>query len=212
MTELHSYTPGDIIVFRGVGSQKNIWYALPVYVVQDTTDLVAIYWPAGTLGKFRTKPSGEKVTPEAVAHVPMDIHDHIWNKTDVLMLIRPGVAHAIYIMWDTASKKHLCWYCNLQAPIQHTPIGYDTSDNWLDIIFLPDKSAWYWKDADQMPEVVSLGILTAAEAQAIQAEGERVIQLFTENRSPFCDGWENWSPPTEWGIPTLPQNWDLGCS
>jgi hypothetical protein len=211
------WTTGDIIVFRGVNKTK-IWYALPVFVVQDTPELVALYWPAGTRGKFRLKPSREKVTPRDAAQVPMDVLDYTWVNTDVLMLIRPGAAHAIYVMWEAGhgaghragQKKHLCWYCNLQDPIHKTSIGYDTRDHWLDIVFQPDKSGWRWKDEDQMDEVVALGLCSAEAAQAIRAEGERVIRLFEENQPPFCDGWEHWSAPAGWQAAELPGNWDMG--
>lgn len=46
------------------------------------------------------------------------------------------------------------------------------------------------------------------EARAIRAEGERAIKLMQANQSPYCDGWERWSPPVEWEIPGLPVGWD----
>ena len=47
---------GEVVVFRGV-SRTKIWYVLPVTVVQDTPNLLALYWPAGTCGKWRMKSS-----------------------------------------------------------------------------------------------------------------------------------------------------------
>jgi hypothetical protein len=79
---------GEVIVFRGV-SQSKIWYALPVFVVQDTPTLIALYWPAGTRGKWRMKPSSERVTPQGVILTPMEVIDRAWDTTDVLMLIFP---------------------------------------------------------------------------------------------------------------------------
>ena len=200
---------GDVIVFRGV-SQKKIWYALPMFVVQDTQSLITLYWPAGTRGKWRMTPSGERVTPRDVILTPMDLIDRTWDKTDVLMLITPGAAHAVYVMWENGQKNLLCWYINLQDPIRRTPIGFDTSDQILDIVFSPDKSSWQWKDEDQLEEAVAVGIFTDEEAHLIRAEGERVIRLIGENQTPFCDGWEKWSPPTDWNVPKLPDDWNLG--
>ena len=209
MRESNHWNPGDIIVLRGVG-KKGIWYAIPVYVVQDTSRLIAIYWPAGTQGKWRMKSQGERVTPHDVLQTPMEIIDRTWDKTDVLMLITPGAAHAIYLMWEECQKTLIRWYVNLQDPIRRTLIGFDTKDHVLDIVFSPDKSNWQWKDEDQLEEAVALGLFTDVEALAIRTEGERVINLIHENQPPFCDDWEKWIPPTHWSIPKLRVEWDLG--
>ncbi len=209
MSEEAHWSAGDVIVFRGLGP-RGIWTALPVFVVQDTAELMAVYWPAGTRGKWRMKPSGEKVTPRDIVFTPMEIIDHTWNKTDVLMLIPCGAAHSVYLMRDALNKNLLCWYVNLQDPLQRTPIGFDTGDHLLDIVFTPDKSGWQWKDEDHLAEAVALGIFSKEQACAIRQEGERVIALIRENQAPFNDGWENWLPPADWGVPTLPAGWDLG--
>jgi len=202
------WNTGDVIVFRGVHLQK-IWYAIPVFVVQDKPTLIALYWPAGTQGKWRMPSSGAKVTPRDVVVTEMELKDRTWDKTDVLMLITPGVAHAVYMMRDAVMKNLLCWYVNLQDPISRTSIGFDTRDHVLDVVFSPDKSSWYWKDEDQLDEAVSLGLLTSAEAFSIRKEGDRVIKLISENQPPFCDGWEEWIPPTQWSVPKLRGDWNL---
>ena len=211
MNEIAHWNTGDVIVFRGV-SQAKIWYVLPMFVVQDTPTLIALYWPSGTRGKFRMKLSGERVTPQDVIQTPMDLIDRAWDTTDVLMLITPRAAHAVYVMWAEGQKNFLCWYINLQDPIRRTPIGFDTADHMLDIVFSPDKSSWHWKDEDHLAEAVALGIFTDEKARQIRSEGERVIKLIRENQSPFCDGWEKWSPPIDWNIPELPAEWNTGFS
>jgi hypothetical protein len=208
---LSKWHPGDIIVLRGLGQNK-IWYALPVIVVQDTPDLMAVYWRAGTCGKWRMKPTWDKVTPHDVRFIPLEMHDRTWNKTDVLMLIPPAAAHAIYVMWEAGQQNHLCWYINLQDPIHRTSIGIDTRDHWLDIVISPDRQNWYWKDEDQLSEVVKLGTLTDEDAMNIRAEGEWVLAILKQNAPPFCDGWENWKAPEKWTIPTLPSGWNTGFS
>jgi hypothetical protein len=209
MNENQRWNAGDVIVFRGVG-QKGIWYVLPVFVVQDTPSLLALYWPSGTCGKWRMKSKEERVTPRDVMLTPMKLIDRTWDTTDVLMLITPGASHAVYVMWEEGQKNLLCWYINLQDPIVRTPIGFDTRDLVLDIVFSPDKAGWQWKDEDQLAEAVSLGLFSDEEGRMVRAEGERVIKLVCENQPPFCDGWEKWTPPTAWDRPDLPSNWDMG--
>ncbi len=81
-------------------------------------------------------------------------------------------------------------------------------DQLLDVVINPDKSAWHWKDEDEFEEAIAIGVFSTEEAQGIRAEGIKVIKLFQSGQSPFCDGWENWSPPAGWGIPEIPEGWD----
>lgn len=97
---------------------------------------------------------------------------------------------------------------NLQDPLRRTPIGFNSMDHILDIVISPDRSEWRWKDEDDFEEAVAIGVYSAQKARAIRAEGERVVERMQANQSPFCDGWERWSPPPEWEIPTLPVGWD----
>lgn len=226
MTNTERWSPGRVIAMRGI-RQNYIWYALPMYVVQDTRDLLACYWPAGIRTKMRKKPSGERLTALDIHQTLPVLVDSSWVETDVLMLIPTGAAHAIYVMWDAVPlnprnkelwrrdllhRQPLRWYVNLQNPIRRNPLGIDTWDNMLDIEITPDRKSWRWKDEQELEEAVAVGLYTAAEAQEIRAEGERVIERLRNNRSPFCDGWEKWSPPADWTVPTLPAGWGLEFS
>lgn len=202
-----TWNPGDVIVFRGLGQSK-IWYALPVIVVEDRDDLLALFWRAGTTGKWRLVSPEIKVNPDDVINLPIPIIDRTWKDTDVLMLITPGAAHAVYIMWEAGEQKLICWYINLQDPVRRTPIGFDTQDHWLDVVVTPSKDSWKWKDEDQLRDAVELGIVAEPKARAIRAEGDRVIRMIQENQPPFCDGWEKWAAPPGWKIPSLPETWD----
>ncbi len=81
-------------------------------------------------------------------------------------------------------------------------------DYLLDIVISADQSTWHWKDEDEFNQAVAIGVFSPEEARAIRQEGERIIQLFKAGRSPFRDGWENWRPPAEWGLPTFPEGWE----
>ncbi len=199
----HPWKPGDTVVLRGVWRHR-LWCAWAATVVEDRPDLLALYWRAGT----------PNVAP-AVRPVPRDLLSNdirivprTWVDTDVLMLVSPGAAHALYVMWEAGQTRLRCWYADLQEPLRRTPLGFDTMDHLLDIVIRADRSGWRWKDEDEFAEAVALGVYSPEEARAIRAEGERVIALFEAGRPPFCDGWESWSPPAEWRIPTLPEGWD----
>ena len=91
------------------------------------------------------------------------------------MLVLPGAAHAVYVMWEAGQTKLKCWYIDLQEPLRRTAIGFDTNDHLLDIVISADRSVWRMKDEDEFEEAVRLGVFSQEEAQAIRAEGERVI-------------------------------------
>lgn len=198
------WKPSEIIVLRGMWREK-IWWAIPVTVVRDDPDMIALYWRAGTPNKIPDR----RVTPQDLLSVQsLPLIDSQWVNTDVLMLVQPAASHAVYAMWEAGQTRFLCWYVNLQAPMIRTPIGFDTMDYILDIVIQPDCSAWRWKDEDEFREAESIGVYSPEQAQAIRAEGEAVIQQMQAGLSPFCEGWEHWSPLMNYSIPQFPPGWD----
>jgi hypothetical protein len=203
MTSSKHFEPGDEIAFRGVWRGKLMW-ACAAIVVEDSDDLIALFWRAGTpVFRPATRP-----TPQTLMQNDFTlIHDQ-WKRTDLLSLTQPGMAHSVDIMWEAGQTKLDCWYIQLQEPLRRTTIGFDTMDQLLDIVISPDRSTWHWKDEAEFSEAVAIGMYSPQEAAAIRLEGERIIERYKANLSPFCDGWEKWSPPEDWGIPAFPAGWD----
>jgi hypothetical protein len=198
------WEPGDRAVLRGAGFGR-LWWAMPVRVVQDTPELVALYWRSGTRWK------------DMSAHPPAQFFlrsekpllvDHVWTETDVLMLAVPREAHSVWVMREAGGGCLRCWYVNLETPLRRTRLGFDMMDHELDIVIRPDRSEWHWKDEAAFEAMAAAGVFSAAEAAAIRAEGERVIREMLAGGRPFCDGWERWSPPAGWTIPELPPGWN----
>ena len=202
-SEMRRWKPGDAVVLRGVWRNR-LWWACSAIIVQDTPNLLAIYWGAGSPNRVPVK----RLVPHDLLSNDICLVSRKCVDTDVLMLVLPGAAHAVYVMWEAGQTKLKCWYIDLQEPLRRTAIGFDTNDHLLDIVISADRSVWRWKDEDEFEEAVRLGVFSQEEAQAIRAEGERVIERFLAGQSPFCDGWERWSPPAEWKIPALPVDWD----
>jgi predicted RNA-binding protein associated with RNAse of E/G family len=200
---INRWKSGDSVVLRGVW-HHTFWWACSATIVQDTLDLLALYWRAGTPKMVPAK----RPLPQDLLTNKISLIAQTWMETDVLMLVTPEAAHAVYVMWETGQTKLRCWYIDLQEPLRRTEIGFDTMDRLLDIVISADRSEWHWKDEDEFEEAVVLGVYSPEEAWAIRAEGERVIRIFQAKQSPFCDGWEQWSPPAAWEIPSLPEGWD----
>jgi hypothetical protein len=145
---------------------------------------------------------------ELLAAAQADLIELTWAETDVLLLAAPGEAHSLWLMWEQGHARLRCWYVNLQEPLRRTPRGFDMVDQELDIVVSPDRSEWHWKDEAAFEDMASAGLFSDEQVRAIRKEGERVIRQMQAGGSPFCDGWEEWRPPPEWGLPELPPGWD----
>lgn len=197
------WKPGEIVVMRGVWKGK-LWWACPSYVVKDTPELLARYWPAGT----PTRSPIRRPTVQDEIDNYIELIDRNWTDHDVLSLNIPGSAHSIDLMWVAGTCQLRCWYVHLQEVQRRTSIGVDTMDQMLDIVISPDRSSWYWKDEDEFNEAERIGLYSQEKAASIRMEGERVIALMEAGMAPFCDGWEDWTPPEEWSTPTFPEGWE----
>ena len=58
----------------------------------------------------------------------------------------------------------------------------------LDIWVEPDRS-WRWKDRDEYRELIERGLVTAAEAAAVEADAERWWRASSAADPPFDDSW-----------------------
>lgn len=194
---------GENATLRGVGIK--VFWAFPTIVVKDEPDLIALYMPAGVLGRnVSHKPTIEELS----SPTEIKIIECTWKRTDVLMLIVPGEAFSTYAMWETGTKNLDCWYVNLQDPIRRTPIGFDTMDHTLDIVINPDMSAWKWKDDDEFVNVEKAGFYSTEKANNIRAEGEKAVRLITSERRSLYEEWKNWQANSQWEIPKLSPHWD----
>jgi hypothetical protein len=187
-------------IFRG-----RLWTARPATVAAVRDDVIAVYLAPGTLFKVPAVASRDGILE--CLDQDWELRDYEWTLGRSLHLMRPGVAHAIHLWWLPPDWRFGGWYINLQEPIRPTRLGFDFMDHLLDVVIEPDLS-WRWKDEEELAEAVRLGLLTPQGADAIRAEGERVIAQLEARQSPFCDGWEHWQPNPAWPIPELPGGWD----
>jgi hypothetical protein len=203
LSALSNWKVGTSLTCRSVG--KRVFSAYPAVVVQDTPDLIALYLPAGTIGKTTDK----RITPQdMIAPEGITLVNHVWVRTDVLFLAGPEDAFCTYLMWKSGTRELICWYINLQEPTRRTSIGIDTLDNILDIVISPDMTEWRWKDTDEFEEAQKVGLYSRERAREIWAEGEKAVRLLTSERRSFYEGWKEWQADPEWEIPKLSPLWD----
>lgn len=124
------------------------------------------------------------------------------------MIMHPGEAFSVYAMWQPEKWTLNCWYINLQESYCRTEIGFDTTDNMLDIVISPDMSQWQLKDEDELDEAERGGVYSTAEAEQIRQTGKKAIEILLGERRDFYGQWQHWSPPKDWIILELHSNWN----
>lgn len=209
------WSEGDHVVLRFVGHDNGILMGYPQIVVEDSDEHVILFHPAGsTVQNTRYAPpirTSERELPPTY-NPPLD----------VLRIVPTGGAHAIEIYYafaDQPSPAYLPWAIgtdtfrgvkiNLQTPSRRTPLGFDTTDNTLDVSVTPDL-AWSWKDADQVEARVAAGLTFPEEATAFYDEAHRVIGDLEARRGSFAKDlaeWRDWRPNPAWTQPALPAGW-----
>ena len=96
----------------------------------------------------------------------------------------------------------LGWYCNLQAPLVRTAVGFDTDDWTLDVVAAADLSSWLFKDEDELAEGERVGLYDADDVMRIRSAGDQVVALI-ESKSALFTTWSAWRPDRSWLTPSL---------
>lgn len=205
------YSPGDIIVLREIWSGK-IWTARPVIVVQDDTELIALYIPENTHWKHHQGIHGDHITAYERKNKTWILRDAVWeNRHGYLKLAIPGESYSVLLFWNNNDDSLHCWYINLEDPeslIHRTAIGFDCTDQILDVIIEPNLRDWHWDDEDELQEAMELDLISPEKARSLYAKGEVVRDLILSAKSIF-NGWEHWRPDPLWKPPVLPDGWNV---
>jgi hypothetical protein len=123
-----------------------------------------------------------------------------WSRSHILRVVHPDDSYAVDVCWDE-SWTFRGWDIKLQAPLQPTPLGYDTTEWFLGIWVDPD-GAWRWKNEGDFAEAAILGAFTDEEPAKARSFGERVIEA-----RPWPTGSEDWRPPADWGPVSVSADW-----
>ena len=185
---------GDPVLLRFVrNSPADV--ALPVTIVHDDPDYIALYTAVGTPIKVQATRDGTRLTRETPfaerEGMISGLADGTWTTNHVLMLQRPGRMSAIWLFWRDPVWTFQGYYANLQAPLRRTHLGFDTADYLLDVEIRPDFT-WTWKDEDEWDAALALGLVEREVLIAARDEGERVIAELQTRTWPFDAGFESW--------------------
>jgi hypothetical protein len=180
----------------------------PYVVIGDTDHETVLYMPEGT-GLLRWNIAERRFRQPFISQ-----GDHV-------RLLYPGKHYDVSIYYDTgtgpapwvqryfpgARARFYGWKIDLASPFRRTALGFDVIDEVLDIVVRPDLT-YYWKDEDQMSELVTRGIYSEQEAEVLRDHGREAIRLVQQRESPFDDEWQDWQPDSDLVLEDVPEGWE----
>jgi len=200
---------GEVIAWRGIYNQQ-IWHAMPVIVVNDSPEELALAILPGADGFVPEGYSEGKQNGKRrwdFRDKPWKLDRHVWHTHRVLILLEPQKYYDIEYFWDDESDEFKCFYVNFQLPFQRSHSGIDALDLELDIVINPDFS-WRWKDVDDYQKAIDSGLILKEWANEIEGAKLEVLERLEKRSYPFDKSWLNWRPDPGWSAPKLPAGWD----
>ncbi len=200
------WKPGRQVVLRSVLGLGRIGAVMPVTIVADRDDLVALYLAPGTVCRRRAGrrggPRGRQMVEDSGLH-----EDWVWQESRRLVLCRPDASHAVSLFWRHADDTFLCWYVDILLPFRRTPLGFDTRDLILDVVIDPDRT-WHLKDEDELAWAEEQGLISPEEATRIRDEARHAVSLLEAGDLIYSEEWISWHPDCAWPTPTIPGGWN----
>ena len=205
-----TWKAGSQIAYRFF-NRGRISKVVPAIVVEDSGERISCLVLDGTQIKERVRIDGTPIS-RSLSYlerfgIDWRLADGVWKDESYLWTSVPGAACNIAMIFSGDFSAFHGWYVNLQEPLRRSAIGFDTSDQVLDIWVTPN-GEWKWKDLDEFAEALEMGRFSAKEADTIRAEGERVINQIERTEWPFQLVWDEWKPNPTLSVPSLPSSWD----
>ncbi len=211
-TPQQRFSEGEQVLLRYVrNSPADV--IVPVTVVRDDDEAIALYVAVGAPLKVQAQRDGTRLTRETPflerERMIGGLADGVWTGNHVLKLVQPGTMSAIWLCWRDPDWEFRGYYGNIQAPLRRTHLGFDTADYLLDVEICADFS-WSWKDEDEWETAWEHNLIDRETLLSVRAEGERIIADAERQAWPFDAGLESWRPDPSWSMPAMPQPWAEG--
>ena len=204
-TSVRRWSSGDHVVSRQVWP-GGVWAAIPATIIEDSSALVSLYIAPGAMF------AGPICAREEYLHVAAggawERKLYEWTGQHHVWASVPGEACSIWTIWSSPDWTHLGWKVNPEIPLRRTALGFDTTDQVLDVVIDADLSSWRWKDEDELAVAIDLGLFSVAEGEQIRQEARRVASECVTSRRQQLQAWAAWRPPARWKLPVLQANWE----
>jgi len=200
-----TFAPGTAVALRE-RLRGEVWAARPAFVVRDDPELMMFFVPIGSRWMAPDTRDREDLIRTKATASTWSLVERTWTATSVLSFAWPGAGHAVLHFWDDGWTPR-SWYVNVERPLERFDVGFDTLDEDLDVLIEPDRSAWRWKDEEDVALGVELGLYAPEDVDRFHAEGARGRDRVLDREPPFDREWASWRPDPAWGVPALPDGW-----
>jgi Protein of unknown function (DUF402) len=206
----HRFEPGSIAVRRDVlrGKVRSAW---PGRVVHDTGDEITWVCWAGTelMGEADAAAAWRSGNPlphnlPKFASGEWSLGTSVLTDGSILGYQLPDLWFSVLLFYQ-ATGEFRSWYVNFEQPYRRTPIGIDTCDKTIDLVFYPD-GTYRWKDEDEYAQARRLGLVTDAQHAEIERAKGQAFAMFEQRTGPFEERWVAWRRDPAWPLPVLPDN------
>jgi protein associated with RNAse G/E len=200
------FEAGSIAVRRDMFRGK-VWSAWPGRVVHDTGEEIAwVSWSGTELTGNTSWISGEDSQRRLAVKASGEWSLGTRVLTDVTFLgfQLPDVWFSVLLLFQPNGELAI-WYVNFEQPYRRTPIGIDTCDHIIDLVFNPD-GTHHWKDVDEYAQGRQLGLVTDAQDTEIERAKDQAFAMFEQRTGPFDERWLSWRLDPAWTLPVLPDN------
>jgi hypothetical protein len=207
--EKHMWKPGEPVAARGI-FRNRVWIALPILVVKDTPEEVAVtLLPGAVCMTEKDYAAGKKNGKRRwdFKDADWELAPFRWSTQRLLILMEPDKFYSIRLFWQAATGTFLGYYVNFQLPVTRSHCGLDSLDLELDITIHPDLS-FEWKDLDDYQKGIAAGIILPEWIDEIESAKREVFGKLEKRLYPFDGAWLDWRPNPNWPAPTLPKDWD----
>jgi protein associated with RNAse G/E len=203
------WQPGDVVSWRGIYRER-IWHVQPTILVKDSAqEVVTTLLPGTECIAEESYPKGKKKGQRRWYFTDRDwqLAKYTWQTNRLLLIFEPENYYSTILFWNHTNNKFLCYYINFQLPFQRNHYAIDTLDLDLDLIVNPDFIC-EWKDLDDYQSAIEHGVISSDWAREIETAKVDVLQRIEARQYPFDGSWLDWTPPTNWSPPALPENWN----
>lgn len=184
--------------------QPDLDFAAPMTVVNDDERGLVAWLAVGTpvLKLVREDGRDLRADPSDGFLVPRRQVETVWEDYSVLRVSQPGRRWSVWHFFHGETGAFEGWYVNIEDPHVRSVRTTRSRDHVLDIWVEPDRS-FARKDEHELVLAVEQGRYSRAEADAITEVADEVEDVIRAWGSPFCDGWETFTPDPGWPVPAL---------